>query len=68
MVSSPPQKPASDIQPLVTAALEQGILSRRDHLTLSTAMLSNPALTARDRQHINQVFDGLRNGRLRLAD
>jgi hypothetical protein len=31
-------------------------------------MLSNPALTARDRQHINQVFDGLRNGRLRLAD
>lgn len=68
MVSSLPQNPASDIQTLVSAAMQQGILSRRDHLTLSTAMLSNPGLTPRDRQHINQVFDGIRAGRVRLAD
>jgi hypothetical protein len=43
-------------------------LNRRDHLTLATALLSNPALTARDRQHINQVFDGLRTGRVRLGN
>ncbi|HSM80227.1 MAG TPA: hypothetical protein VLS96_01010 [Nodosilinea sp.] len=65
MVSS---LPAADIQRLATAAVQQGILSRRDHLTLSTAMLSNPTLTARDRQYINQVFDGIRSGRVRLAD
>lgn len=65
MVSS---LPTSDIQSLVNAAIEQGILSRRDHLNLSTAMLSNPLLTARDRQYINQVFDSIRAGRVRLAD
>ncbi len=68
MVSSPPQKSVSEIQSLVTAALEQRILGRRDHLALSTAMLSDPALTVGDRQHINQVFDGLRNGRVRLVN
>lgn len=65
MVSS---LPASDIQSLVTMAIEQGTLSRRDHLSLSTAMLSNPLLTTRDRQYINQVFDSIRSGRVRLAD
>ncbi|MBD2109693.1 MULTISPECIES: hypothetical protein [unclassified Nodosilinea] len=65
MVSS---LPAPDIQLLVSVAIEQGTLSRRDHLSLSTAMLSNPLLTARDRQYINQVFDNIRSGRVRLAD
>ncbi|WOD40853.1 hypothetical protein [Nodosilinea sp. E11] len=65
MVSS---LPAADIQTLVHTALQQGRLSRRDHLSLSTAMLSNPALTARDRQYINQMFDSIRAGRVRLAD
>lgn len=65
MVSS---LPASDIQSLVSLAIEQGTLSRRDHLSLSTAMLSNPLLTTRDRQYINQVFDSIRSGRVRLAD
>lgn len=65
MVSS---LPAPDIQSLVSVAIEQGTLTRRDHLSLSTAMLSNPLLTARDRQYINQVFDSIRSGRVRLAD
>lgn len=65
MVSS---LPAPDIQALVTTAIQQGLLSRRDHLTLSTAMLSNPTLTSRDRHCINQMFDSIRAGRVRLAD
>ncbi|MBW4481362.1 MAG: hypothetical protein KME14_02345 [Tildeniella torsiva UHER 1998/13D] len=65
MVSS---LPAPDIQSLVNVAIEQGTLSRRDHLSLSAAMLSNPLLTSRDRQYINQVFDSIRAGRVRLAD
>ncbi|WP_035985123.1 hypothetical protein [Leptolyngbya sp. KIOST-1] len=68
MVSSPPQNPALNIQALVNTAMAQGVLSRRDHLLLSTAMLSNPALSPSDRQHINQVFDSIRTGRVRLAD
>lgn len=68
MVSSIPQNSVHNIQAMVTAAMHQGVLSRRDHLTLSTAMLSNPGLTARDRQHINQVFDSIRAGRVRLTD
>ncbi|MGB3312633.1 MAG: hypothetical protein WBG32_06860 [Nodosilinea sp.] len=68
MVSSLPENPASNIQALVSTVIQQGVLSRRDHLTLSTAMLSNPALTSSDRHHINQVFDSIRAGRVRLAD
>lgn len=68
MVSSLPQNPASDIQALVDTVVQRGLLSRHDHLILSTAMLSNPALTPRDRKHINQVFDSIRSGRVRLAD
>ena len=65
MVSS---LPAPNIQTLVSDVIEQGRLSRRDHLILSTALLSNPTLTSRDRQHINRVFDSIRAGRVRLAD
>ncbi len=68
MVSSLPQNPASDIQTLISYAMVEGVLRRRDHLTLATAMLSDATLTVRDRQHINQLFDGLRTGRVRLAD
>jgi hypothetical protein len=65
MVSS---LPPPDISTLVSNVIQQGVLKRRDHLTLATAMLSNPTLTARDRQQINQVFDGIRAGRVHLAD
>jgi hypothetical protein len=68
MVPSLSHNAASAIPALVSAALQRGVLSRRDHLTLATAMLSNPALTSRDRQHINQLFDGIRAGRVRLTD
>ncbi len=65
MVSS---LPASDIQALLSDVIQHGVLRRRDHLALTTALLSNPRLTVRDRQHINQVFDGLRTGRVRLSE
>lgn len=65
---NPAQHPASDIQAMISCAMEEGVLRRRDHLTLATAMLSDATLTACDRQHINQLFDGLRTGRVRLAD
>jgi len=68
MVSSVPQNSVLNIQGMVSVAMQQGMLSRRDHLTLSAAMLSNPALTACDRQRINQIFDSIRAGRVRLAD
>ncbi|MEO1069998.1 MAG: hypothetical protein AAFW95_12910 [Cyanobacteria bacterium J06638_6] len=68
MALSASQNPTIDIQSVVTTAIVQGILSRRDHLTLSAAMLCNPMLTSRDRQYINRVFDNIRAGRIRLSD
>ncbi|MBE9136989.1 hypothetical protein IQ254_07195 [Nodosilinea sp. LEGE 07088] len=68
MASSLSHNPIVDIQAVMTTAIDQGVLSRRDHLTLSAAILSNPMLTLRDRQHINRIFDSIRAGRIRLAD
>ncbi len=48
--------------------MDQGTLTRRDHLTLTAAMLSNPVLTATDRQQINQLFDAIRMGRVNVTD
>jgi len=56
------------IESLVTTALDQGTLTRRDHLTLTAAMLSNPVLTTTDRQQINQLFDAIRMGRVNVTD
>ncbi|MGB3136099.1 MAG: hypothetical protein WBB18_04760 [Nodosilinea sp.] len=67
MVTSLPQTPASTIQTLVSTAMQQGTLSSRDYLILSTAMLSNPTLTSVDRQQINQIFDNVRGGQVRLV-
>ncbi|MGF1568157.1 MAG: hypothetical protein ACFCVD_08795 [Nodosilinea sp.] len=68
LVSSLRNNSHHDISALVAKAIHQGVLSHRDHLTLTAALLSNPWLTAADRGHINQVFDGIRLGRVQLAD
>jgi deoxyxylulose-5-phosphate synthase len=56
------------IQSLVATAMAQGTLTRRDHLTLTAAMLSSPSLTATHRQHINQLFDAIRTGQVQVTD
>ncbi len=67
MLSGSPSLP-SNIETLVTNALSQGVLHRRDYLKLVAAMLASSSLTATERHHINQVFDFIRSGRVHLAD
>ncbi|MFH7244626.1 MAG: hypothetical protein ACHWZW_17455 [Spirulina sp.] len=56
------------IEQCVAEALRQGVLKRRDHLKLSSTLLTGAQLPPDLRQQINQVFDLVRAGRIRLAD
>lgn len=68
MVSSISTDLPSDIQGLVAQAIQVGRLSRRDHLTLSAAMLSHPSLSTAARHQINQVFDLIRMGQVQIKN
>jgi hypothetical protein len=68
MVSSISKGLPQNIEQLVTDAISQGVLRRRDHLKLTAAMLSSPNLSVTERTHINQMFDLIRSGRVRLMD
>lgn len=67
MVSSASRRSSHNIEACVAEALRQGVLKRRDHLKLTAALLSSH-LSADERQQINQVFDLVRAGQIRLAD
>ena len=56
------------IEQCVAEALRQGVLKRRDHLKLSATLLTDAQLSPQTRQQINEVFDLVRAGRIRLAD
>lgn len=68
MVSVVPINDHPQIQRLTRHALEQGALTRRDHLWLTSAILGDPTLSATDRSLINQVLDLIRMGRVRLVN
>lgn len=68
MVSSVRQEPQFNIGYLIDNALQKGVLHRRDHLALTAAMLSDPALTAEERNYINRLFDFIRMGRVQLRN
>lgn len=59
---------APAIQTLTAQALEQGFITRKNHLLLATAMLGVAPLTPQDRSCINRVFDAIRMGQIRLED
>lgn len=67
MVSSTSRHSPQSIESCVAEAIRQGVLKRRDHLRLTTALLSSQ-LSAENRQQINQVFDLVRTGHIHLAD
>jgi len=56
------------IQTVVQRALQSRQLSRREHLQLTSAMLSSPNLATADRAHINRLFDYIRAGKIQLVD
>lgn len=66
MVSAAHQQ--SSIQTLVQQAVTARQLSRREHLKLTSAMLSDASMEASDRFHINRLLDYVRVGKVRLTD
>jgi len=58
----------SGIQALVHHAVTARQLSRREHLKLTSAMLSDPSMAPSDRFHINRLLDYVRAGKVTLID
>lgn len=67
MVAVVPINDHPQIQRLAGHAIKQGALSRRDHLWLTSAILSDPTLSPMDRTQINRVLDYIRMGKIRLV-
>jgi hypothetical protein len=55
------------IKPTVEQILAIGQMSRKEHLWLISAMLSDSDITSDDRRRINYVFDCLQTGRVKLV-
>ncbi|MEM8808301.1 MAG: hypothetical protein AAGF01_19955 [Cyanobacteria bacterium P01_G01_bin.38] len=66
MISSTPS--GNQTQMLVQKIKQTGQLSRQDHLTLSSWLLSAFELSAVERSQINRIFDDIRNGQIKLMD
>lgn len=58
----------SGIQSLVQSAVTARQLSRREHLQLTSAILSDPGMPPSDRFHINRLLDYVRAGKVQLID
>jgi hypothetical protein len=58
----------SPVEAMVQRVLSRHHLSRREHLQLTTAILGNPGLDARDRNQINRVLDDIRAGKVQLVN
>lgn len=66
MVSTTPDQ--FSVQAVVQRAIRVRQISRREHLQLTSAMLSNPGMASTDRSCINRVLDYIRMGKIRLTD
>jgi hypothetical protein len=71
--SSASQSPASQLEQaylrsLIAQIQENGKLSRKDHVFLSSTLLSAFNLSSRDRNLINRIFDQIHTGRIKLSD
>jgi len=58
----------SSIQSLVQSAVTARELSRREHLKLTSAILSDTSMAPSDRFHINRLLDYVRAGKVQLID
>jgi hypothetical protein len=58
----------TDLHQLLDIATQEKTLSRHDHLYLTLAMLSDQTLKENERYRINQVFDRIRMGQIKLVD
>lgn len=43
-------------------------INRQEHLHLASVLLANQRLTTEERRQINQIFDQIQSGRIKLVD
>lgn len=53
---------------IIDQILISGQISRKEHMLLTSAILSDRQITEEDRRQINHIFDSLQLGRLKLVD
>lgn len=68
MKGSVPGKSTVAAKQIVDQILIAGQISRKQHMLLTSAILSDHQLTDEDRRQINHIFDYIQVGRLKLVD
>ena len=63
-----PKKSNLTICQMVDRIVTSGKIARREHLVLTSAILSDDKISEEDRHQINRVFDYLQIGRLKFID
>ena len=56
------------VKQILERIFASGQMSRQDHILLTSTILSDSELSEEDRRQINQIFDYIQTGRLRLVD
>ncbi len=64
MAKTPSNSSNSEIQKLIDRVLESNQITRREHLQLTSAMLSTKSITEENHRQINRIFDQIQMGRL----
>lgn len=64
MAKTPSSSTNSDLQKLIDRVLESNQITRREHLQLTSAMLSTKNITEENHRQINRIFDQIQMGRL----
>ncbi|MDJ0553295.1 MAG: hypothetical protein QNJ68_02405 [Microcoleaceae cyanobacterium MO_207.B10] len=61
-------QPKITINQMVNRIMTSGKLSRREHLQLTSAILCGQKITDEERDQINQIFDLIQIGKIKLID
>lgn len=66
MAKTIPGQATPNIEQMVTRIQETGNLSRADYFWLVKVFLSDASLTKAQKDRINQVFDSIKTGKIKL--
>lgn len=61
-------KPTVSVKQIIDQILISGQITRKEHILLTSAILSDRQITEEDRRQINHIFDSLQLGRLKLVE
>jgi polyhydroxyalkanoate synthesis regulator phasin len=61
-------KSDSAIKQLVDRIIASGEMTRQEHLSLTSTLLSAQRINDEERTQINRIFDYIQTGRLKLVD